>query len=648
MANEINENIFLVNAPAGSGKTTEIRKMVDTHLREYPEDNILCITYTNRAADELSKDIESDKVFFGTIHSFINHFISSFFSHRAIIDLYWEVYRDKIVERIENVEDKDNVRESNERYIEKYGRLDLETIYSNIQEITYNEAPYNSLYRGALSHDDLISFTRIVVDKFPVVKRKIADKYQLIFIDEYQDTSADVLHIFYEAMTNSSGKMYLLGDKMQQIYKTYDGSFEKEFLTLNRSKNLNINYRTTPYIVSILNCIYNDELYIQIPYKQNKDEDMSYLPEIIITSIPDEEVIKKKNEYPDSMVLYLLNKSRFYGIGAENLYDTVRKMEKYQHGKKYGVVDVLTNLESNPDKLFALLFLFRQICTDYRKGLYGQVLKTIKDHKNQLNSSKYSVKQHTDKKTIKLLLDNVLGAFEQGDNKIVDFLNHAKELDMINDEYIEEILGDEDYAMVLEVSIQEFHNLVNYLHNPYVSTQHGVKGESHDTVLFIAANSNHDPVVNISKFFELWSTYEIKLAEFERFYYAYKNMLNDIESSICMKITDMKKDDYVKHKEYIFQSVSDFSEAYEENVYYQGLIKTDIEKFLEKDGVTSAKACLKENLVYGALSAYKLFYVGCSRARKNLSIIIDKKDVQGFEEPLTRKLEICGFKIRND
>ena len=44
MANEINENIFLVNAPAGSGKTTEIRKMVDTHLREYPEDNILCIT----------------------------------------------------------------------------------------------------------------------------------------------------------------------------------------------------------------------------------------------------------------------------------------------------------------------------------------------------------------------------------------------------------------------------------------------------------------------------------------------------------------------------------------------------------------------------------------------------------------------------
>lgn len=157
MVNEINENIFLVNAPAGSGKTTEIRKRVEEHLRTYKEDNILCITYTNRAAEELGKDIDSDRVFFGTIHSFINHFVSSFFSHKAVIDLYWETYEEQIRERIENINDQENIRESNLRYIEKYGRLDTETVFSNIQKISYNEAPFNSLYRGALSHDDLIS-----------------------------------------------------------------------------------------------------------------------------------------------------------------------------------------------------------------------------------------------------------------------------------------------------------------------------------------------------------------------------------------------------------------------------------------------------------------------------------------------------------
>ena len=40
MADGIKNNIFLVNAPAGSGKTTTIRRMVERHLRENPNDNI--------------------------------------------------------------------------------------------------------------------------------------------------------------------------------------------------------------------------------------------------------------------------------------------------------------------------------------------------------------------------------------------------------------------------------------------------------------------------------------------------------------------------------------------------------------------------------------------------------------------------------
>ena len=85
MADEVNENIFLVNAPAGSGKTTWIRQQVESYLLRNPKDNILCITYTNRAAEELGRDLEQSRVYFGTIHSFINDFIGSFFSHKEII-----------------------------------------------------------------------------------------------------------------------------------------------------------------------------------------------------------------------------------------------------------------------------------------------------------------------------------------------------------------------------------------------------------------------------------------------------------------------------------------------------------------------------------------------------------------------------------
>lgn len=645
MVNEINENIFLVNAPAGSGKTTIIRKMVDEHLRTHKDDNILCITYTNRAAEELGKDIDSDKVFFGTIHSFINHFISSFFSHKAVIDLYWEVYKKQIQERIENIDGKENVKESNQKYIEKYGKLDIETVFNNIDNISYNEAPYNSLYRGALSHDDLISFTKKMVDKFPVIKRKIADKYQLIFIDEYQDTSADVLYIFYEAMKNSKGRMYLLGDKMQQIYKTYDGTFESRFLTLNRSFNLKINYRTTPRIVSILNNIYNVEEYNQCAYSKKSDSDMDYLPEVIITESVETVLAQKRQKHADMLILYLLNKDRFYSIGAKNLYDAVYNMDKYAFGKKYSVVDVLTKkIDDNPDKLFKLLFLFWQINMDYERKLYGKVIRTIKENARIFNVSQYTIKKHEDKKKIDMLLQQIFHQFKK-DVSIKEFLLLVKQLDMVDSEYLDEIMGDEEYNDVLEISIREFHNLSNYLQDPHISTQHGVKGESHDTVAFIAADSKNNPVVHMSKFFELWSLFEINLPEFEKIYYRYKKLIIDIETMVGMKCSDMKKGDYECCEEEIYKEIYLFQQEYSENNYYKYLLKDVIDKYLVKKGVTNVRNCLKENLVYGSLSAYRLFYVGCSRARKNLSIIIDKNDIKEFEEKLVVKLKKCGFTI---
>lgn len=55
--------------------------------------------------------------------------------------------------------------------------------------------------------------------------------------------------------------------------------------------------------------------------------------------------------------------------------------------------------------------------------------------------------------------------------------------------------------------------------------------------------------------------------------------------------------------------------------------------------------CFKESQVYGSLSAYRLFYVGCSRARRNLSIFIDKSKIEGFTSRLTKKFNEIGFEV---
>ena len=52
------DNMFLINAPAGSGKTTYIENTIINLLAKYPNRKILSITYTNRAKEELNSRIK--------------------------------------------------------------------------------------------------------------------------------------------------------------------------------------------------------------------------------------------------------------------------------------------------------------------------------------------------------------------------------------------------------------------------------------------------------------------------------------------------------------------------------------------------------------------------------------------------------------
>ena len=54
---------------------------------------------------------------------------------------------------------------------------------------------------------------------------------------------------------------------------------------------------------------------------------------------------------------------------------------------------------------------------------------------------------------------------------------------------------------------------------------------------------------------------------------------------------------------------------------------------------------MKESSVLGILSAYKLFYVGCSRARKNLSILLDCSKLQGDVLKQKEKFKELGFTV---
>lgn len=647
MANELN-NCYLINAPAGSGKTTEIKSMVQRCIIDNPKDNILCITYTNRAADELSKDVLSKNVFIGTIHSFLHSFLKTYFAHQNILELYFEIYGARISERIENKGQKDSIAESNARYIEKYGKLDYDTVRKNIKVLSYNESPFSSLYYGGLSHDDLISFSKAVFNRYPVVGKRISSKYQFIFIDEYQDTMSDVLKIFFESVHNTKTKLFLFGDRMQQIYKNYDGSFEESFELFDTTKALTTNYRSTKNIVDILNKIYNDPAFVQNISEKMRSTESDFDPRIIISHSIQAEIENLRKADPDTLILYLFNKERFSDIDAIHLYDAFNSMEKYSFGKAVSAVDVLTTrYEDNPDALLKVLFCVVELLKLYKAQQYGSIIQILKGNKSIFSKDSWNIQTHNDKETVFNSLKRVFDIMESGDKTIADLISRLANAHLLNEAYLSGIVDDDDYKLAELVPVIEVVHVADYLCNPRVSTQHGVKGESHDSVVFVAEDSSGDPRVAMYRFFEMWGQIQISAKMLNRFYYDFAAEVGNVQRSIGIKASDLKKDTYAADEEMIKEKIHTVFDRFKDDLYFQFIYGADYESYFSKPGVTKAKDCLKDNTAYSILSAYKLFYVGCSRARRNLTILLDSSKIKGNLELQKKRFEEIGFQVIN-
>lgn len=139
--------------------------------------------------EELRTRLELNPVKIMTIHAFLWEFMKPYFSNSRIVDLYFEIYGEQIKNKI--VDDTEKGEESRSwcRYVKKFYKLDFDTIKENVNHIYYNELELNNLYYGGIGHDDLLSFSLNIIEKYPIIKTKMTET-----------------------------KLYLYGDRMQQIY----------------------------------------------------------------------------------------------------------------------------------------------------------------------------------------------------------------------------------------------------------------------------------------------------------------------------------------------------------------------------------------------------------------------------------------------
>mgnify|MGYP000862096661 FL=1 len=224
---------FVVDAGAGSGKTHTLVEALTYLLKQRSKDylsrgqQIVCITYTNVAVDEIKSRINSDPlVRVSTIHDFL-----------------WSVICDHQKELRERILEANREKEEAKRI----ANLDL-------TGVTIDYWQYGRKWQeGKIHHDDVISFASQMFLQYPKLSRLVADRYPVIFVDEYQDTQKQVVDLLLDSLPNGGERRVMLGffgDHMQKIYGTGVGKLERSGLQPIQKVE---NYRCSTEVIRVLN-----------------------------------------------------------------------------------------------------------------------------------------------------------------------------------------------------------------------------------------------------------------------------------------------------------------------------------------------------------------------------------------------------------
>lgn len=274
---EATEGRVRVVAGAGSGKTRVLAHRYAFLVNELgiSPGNILCLTFTNKAAQEMKHRIArmvdrgSVNDFICTIHSFCVKFLRR------------EIYRIGYPKSF-TVIDEEDAKQLAKQAMEEFGvdrrKLTAERFLSQVAYfkgydinayIQKHLLPASSsecpdaqvrfirlqLKHYALDYDDLIYFTIYILNHFPDAREYWTDKLNYIMVDEAQDCSGDdwkLLHILAEKHQN----LFVVGDPDQAIYE-WRGANPKIFVDFKARTDviLNENYRSTPDILEVANQI---------------------------------------------------------------------------------------------------------------------------------------------------------------------------------------------------------------------------------------------------------------------------------------------------------------------------------------------------------------------------------------------------------
>lgn len=286
------EGYVRVIAGAGTGKTKALANRYSYLVEELgvSTSNILCVTFTNKAAKEMKKRIrkmigDKDTGLVCTFHGFgvyllkedihVLNYPKNFF---IMDDEDIETILKKIYEE-NNLNTRSFTFKNAKEYIESYKNhnieyIDLLTIldtnllkekYINEKQNFQDKVLFGYLYEQrkcyGLDFNDLINFTLYILEHFEEKREKWQKNLMYIMVDEFQDVSAKQ-YALVDILSDYHKNLFVVGDPDQTIYSWRGAkidfllNFEKKYNNV-KTIILNKNYRSTPNILNASNSLIN-------------------------------------------------------------------------------------------------------------------------------------------------------------------------------------------------------------------------------------------------------------------------------------------------------------------------------------------------------------------------------------------------------
>ena len=262
----------LIIAGAGSGKTRMITYRIAYMLEQgIKESEILALTFTNKAAKEMSERIKSltglklKGLTASTFHSFGLGLLKQYIQYLGYKNNF------TIYDTNDNMALLKQVIVSLDLELSNYNLYSLLSTFSDVKTgrikgFQNKDGAVNQIYQewllsqkayNVVDFDDLILLPIRLFEKRPDVLEKVRERFRYIMVDEFQDTSL-LQYKFISMIAKKYRNICVVGDDDQSIYSWRGAnyrniqSFEEDFPE-RREFKLERNYRSTGTILEAAN-----------------------------------------------------------------------------------------------------------------------------------------------------------------------------------------------------------------------------------------------------------------------------------------------------------------------------------------------------------------------------------------------------------